>query len=263
MINILIMQHIRKQIIPNLYEICSINDTSDKNDYFKCFNTINDGFYLNKKLLFIELVKIKPTINLTLGPYNDDIYKTILKSDAMCLKFIPEQYITLELCLFAISMNKKAIKYAPTKFHKSIIDKQSGLIQYLNNEHKTYELCHTAISNNGLIIQYIPESILTPELCNIAVLKDAFAIRYIPESFITQELYKTAIQQYGYILQYVPENKRTDELCRSAVQQDGMALQFVPKDKQTDELCEIAIRQSRYVCMLYFNNNQHKTCIKH
>ena len=139
------------------------------------------------------------------------------------LKYIPEKYITKELCELAIRQDENALQYIPKKL-------------------MTKKLCELAIKKDGWTLQYIPEDLITKELCKIAVKNNGYALCHILEKYRTKELYTMAIQQNGLALVYIQKGLRTKEICEIAVKQNGLAIKFVPEEFKTPELYELAVK---------------------
>ena len=171
------------------------------------------------------------------------------------LRFIPEKYITKELCEIAINNDGNAVSDVPEKYKtKELYElavQENGLnLYHVPEEYRTKELCEIAIQNNGNALEYVPQELRTQELCEMAVKQNGWALYYIPEKYKTKEMCEIAIYQNGMALSYVSEAFKTKELCELAVQQNGNAIAKVPHSLRTKELCELAVKNNGYA--LYY-----------
>lgn len=88
------------------------------------------------------------------------------------LEFVPEKFITFEICKMAIEISEHAIRVVP------------------NTVQNYYKLCKLAVRKNGDTIKYIPIENLNRKLCKIAVKSNGNNIRYIPNKYRTKKLMK-------------------------------------------------------------------------
>jgi hypothetical protein len=164
------------------------------------------------------------------------------------LKYIPEKYLTQELCELAVKQDGLTLndipEYLKTPEIYELAVQQNGLsITYIPKELRTKELCELAVKQDGYALNYVPEKYLTQELCILSISHKKSHLISIPDKYKTKEIYELAVKQNGRALGDVPEEYKTKEMCKLAVKQNGLALLYIPKQMRTQELCELAVKQ--------------------
>lgn len=95
---------------------------------------------------------------------NEEIVKTVCKTNGRCVMNLHEKFLTKEILEIACNENGEALYFIPINMI-------------------TKELCEIACKNNGSSIRYVPNELLTYDICKIAVDNDNRSIRFLPEEF--------------------------------------------------------------------------------
>jgi len=151
-----------------------------------------------------------------------EFWRIAIEINALLLFFVPDEYLTPELCSLAVGRNGMALKYVPLQMRSREMNKQ-------------------AVYNNWTALMYVNEDERTEEMCRIAVDQCGSALKYVPEKFKTAELCFIAVKDHGFSLKYVPEKLRTPRLCAEAVKEESRALKYVPEAVKTKKLCFYAL----------------------
>ena len=106
------------------------------------------------------------------------------------LEFVPDEFMTEEICKVAVKRNGLALEFVPKDF-------------------LTEELCKIAVEDDGRALEFVPEYFSTEEICKIAIKNDNNALKFVPEKHKTLGVCKNAIAKtlgaYMDILSFVPE----------------------------------------------------------
>ena len=89
------------------------------------------------------------------------------------------------------------------------------------------------VIRDGWALQYIPEEHRSYDMCLHAVKQCGWTLQFVPEEHRSYDLCLSAVEQNGGTLKYVPMEHRSYDLCLSAVQQDRCALYFVPMEHRS------------------------------
>ena len=104
----------------------------------------------------------------------------VVKKDSSMLEFVPEEFITFELCEIAVKNRGYALNYVP-------------------EELKTEELCLAAVKKDGYYLEYVPDKFKTEKICKAAV----FTIFLHDDLDYDEWLAKE--ERYNFIKENVPE----------------------------------------------------------
>jgi hypothetical protein len=117
-------------------------------------------------------------------------YLENIKRKGTDLRYVPDNYITVPLCLEAVKQNCEALYFVP-------------------DEHKTVQICLIAVKQNGLLLEIVPNENKTLEVILVAVKQNGEALKFVPKIRRTEEICYFAIQKSGIkVLPYVPEKIR-------------------------------------------------------
>jgi hypothetical protein len=108
----------------------------------------------------------------------EEMVKTVLV-DGWVLEFVPEEYKTGRLCLFAVRDDGNALEHVPENL-------------------KTPEICLTAVKQAGGALEYVPKHIKSPEICVAAVRKADHALAYVPFGLRTEKVCLAAVRPNSY-----------------------------------------------------------------
>lgn len=194
------------------------------------------------------------------------------------LDYIDKQYITSEICDYAIENVRLALKYMPEEFKtlencKKAVTKYGCNLQYITN--KTQELCLIAMKNTydafphipielrneeiyylavkgGVSLKDIPRNRISKRMCLTSVKAQSCNIQNVPDRYKTPELYLEVFESNKNIFKYMPKNLMTEDLCVRALESDINFIEFVPKELQTDKICLKILSHRRYYEFLKF-----------
>jgi len=127
------------------------------------------------------------------------------------LEFVPEEFITEELCLLSVRQNGWNLHHVPLKY-------------------RTKELCEIALNHQYCGYNDIPKEFLTEEWCYIAIKAGSKHNNFGPDG-----------------LSIIPEEFRSERICLEAAKYDVRAIENIPWEYKTKELCLIAIKTMRAV----------------
>lgn len=203
--------------------------------------------------------KIRFINNIDTRSTKYDLLLRIVALSGNALEYIPDEYITLEMCKYSVAKNPEYYKYVPPRFAskelrdfaqrlpRSIEPMDSTILfSNLDEEEKSYELSEAAVYEDGGNISSVPIQYLTPELYRIAVKHGLGAFFYFPEEEKTIDICIEALKSgQEEALFFIPEKYKSYELYLFAVSQNGLAIQFVPEEFKTHELCNVALSNTK------------------
>ena len=149
------------------------------------------------------------------------------------IEYIPDDFITAELALKAVSHNGMNIRYIPDE----LID---------------FHLCEIAVDQNGCSLEFIPNEFKTEELC-ITALKtkcNTPLFKYVPFDLRqTQSVYMAALQTDGLSLVYLDVSNLDPGTTRNivylkAVEQNGLALKFINLSSLSFKMVNILVLEA-------------------
>lgn len=158
-----------------------------------------------------------------------EVCKTAVSKNGFNLRYVPEQYRDIDMCLAAVHSDGAALIDVP----KQILIGKNG-----------FEICFTAICNDfsGTALSFVPDFYLHENngkiLCETAVHLNGYALKYVPARFITKELAKIAIKAHFPVKElYWPDGSCT---TRSAYHSDCPVLSLVPEELMSEELVTLS-----------------------
>jgi hypothetical protein len=125
---------------------------------------------------------------------------------SITLKYVPDEWITQEMCIEAVNHNCANLEFVPKKWI-------------------TEEICLIAVTQNGYILKHVPEELRSYNLCFIATKTCGDALEYVPE--VSHEICLNAVRNKGTALRYA--TYVTEEICIEALKQDYNAIEYVPE----------------------------------
>ena len=193
------------------------------------------------------------------------------------LEYIPNKFITLELCEIAVKNNWKAIEYIPDKFknidimlyavkqdvnaiehilHNSynkcleyiLHNDKKFFVKYFDNDlnmvpnnYKTYEICLEFVKNNYYNIKYVPDNLKTDKdillYNNINKLNKYHKTNHM-NKYILTKYYNNSIEvPIMYILENLPVKFITYEMCLKWVNSDYNNIKYIPYNLKTLGIC--------------------------
>lgn len=190
------------------------------------------------------------------------------------LKVIAKKYLTREVCEIAMSKNGLNLKYVPEQYRDiamclAAVQSDGGALGEVPERillgDKGYEICFTAVRNDlkGLALSFVPECYLRGKegkaLCEAAVKANGYALEYVPKRLITKELAKVAIEapfpvgellwpdgsrstwsayrSYCPVLSLVPKKCMSEELVALSARLYPESLQYAPAEFVSRDLC--------------------------
>jgi len=186
-----------------------------------------------------------------------DVVKNI--NDGLYLKYVPEERMTQEMCIDAVSNSPGALESVPVRFKTNQMCLQAAQAGFTSGEffkilkwvprdcmsEELEKLCIEKISQKGSYGQFssIPKEIRMLSISLFAVQQAWDNLRHVPDEFKTSEVYFHAVKQNGKILKQVPRELKSVEMCLAGVKQDGWLLQScIPDDLKTEEICLEAVK---------------------
>lgn len=133
---------------------------------------------------------------------NIDICEATIKKSAYSILSIPDEHITEELSMLAVSVNGLVLKY-------------------VKDEYKTDDVCNSAIMQNGNAIEFVPNP--TDEQYKVAIEVTPYAIQFMKKPSL--ELCISAIKKDMSVLKYI--NNPPEELYLEVVKLDGTAIKYM------------------------------------
>ncbi len=190
------------------------------------------------------------------------------------LKVIAKKYLTREVCEIAVGKNGLNLKYVPEQYRDigmclAAVQSDGGALGEVPEQillgDKGYEICFTAVRNDlkGLALSFVPECYFCGKegkaLCSAAVKANGYALEYVPKRLITKELAKVAIEtpfpvrellwpngscstwsayrSYCPVLSLVPEKCMSEELVALSARLYPESLQYAPVEFVSRDLC--------------------------
>lgn len=206
------------------------------------------------------------------------------------LKVIAKKHLTREVCEIAVCKNGLNLKYVPEQYRDismcmSAVRSDGGALHDVPTQillgDKGYEICLTAVCNDfeGQTLSFVPDCYLRGKegkaLCEAAVRANGYALEYVPKRLITKELARAAIEtpfpvkeilwpdgsclarsayrSYRPVLSLVPEKCMSEELVALSARLYPESLSYAPSEFVSRDLClELVERDPmnlRYVSM--------------
>jgi len=189
------------------------------------------------------------------------------------LHYVPDNFITQELCNLTFKHLPAALTYIPKGFitkemAEKSVDVQPDKLHSVPEEYRTSELCLKAVKNCDNITNInraIPKTSFTKEISNIMFQKDVESVEVIPKEFITKEMTDTsikhkpsliiavpkehitqkhcelAIDEKPYFIRYIPGNLLTADNIRRALKGNEPIIEYIPTELLTDEVLRFAL----------------------
>jgi hemoglobin-like flavoprotein len=204
----------------------------------------------------LERVKLDGMKLIDVINKDEEICRIAVKQSGWALKYVPEQYRTLEMCLLATAQKPYAITFVPGELVNAVAKENPSVFTDLAP--KNIGACLAVIAENGLTLEHLPEKFHTPEIYLAAVTQNGLALQFVPEKQRTKNILLAAVQNTGMAVQFLPKTmnmsgqfavvlwqKVITDACVSAVTQNGMALQVIPdKYRHHDDILLAAVTQN-------------------
>lgn len=171
------------------------------------------------------------------------------------LKLIAKKYLTREVCEIAVSKNGLNLKYVPEQYRDiamclAAVQSDGGALGEVPERillgDKGYEICLTAVRNDfsGRALSFVPACHLRGKegkaLCEAAVQANGYALEYVPKRLITKELARLAIEAPFPVRELLwPDGSRS---TRSAYRSYCPVLSLVPEKCMSEELVAMSAR---------------------
>lgn len=213
------------------------------------------------------------------------------------LEVIAKKYLTREVCEIAVGKNGLNLKYVPEQYRDigmclAAVKSDGGALGEVPEQillgDKGYEICYTAVRNDlkGLALSFVPECYFCGKegkaLCGAAVKANGYALEYVPKRLITKELAKVAIEtpfpvrellwpngscstwsayrSYCPVLSLVPEKCMSEELVALSARLYPESLQYAPVEFVSRDLCFEMVERDpmnlRYISKLDKKNGE-------
>lgn len=127
-----------------------------------------------RELTILEVLKNFPTLIQCYSKQHLDMitesdYKEAVIHNPSLLRYVPDKYLTHELCWTIIKMNPYSM-------------------YYIRNDLITYDMCHYAINKYPLSLRFIPNHIINYDLVKQTIINDGKTLVHVPPHMMTQEL---------------------------------------------------------------------------
>lgn len=166
----------------------------------------------------------------------DKIYEICIKhleEYPSAIEYVPEQYLTEELCIAALKSERMRFGY-----------EARGIWEHIPIDKLTPRVCEAAACNNRYTLEHIPDSCKTSKVYFEAVKSFGYLLKVVPIAFHSKEMYINSVSQNGGNLEYVPAEKRSEEICKAAFNagyNGGAAVEFIPDKYLTEDMCLSAV----------------------
>jgi hypothetical protein len=134
-------------------------------------------------------------------PLRQFIIKYCLQHYYGWIRYVPDNYITVDRAKELVLQRPYAIKYLPKRLR---MDK---------------ELCQIAADRAAdmpavaaQVLRYIPSSNITADMVDKLFRKNVETIQYIPDRFITEKMALRAVKQLPALYKYIPKQYKTQKL---------------------------------------------------
>jgi len=127
-----------------------------------------------------------------------ETYLEFVKQDGEAIRYIPEQFLSEEICVAAVKQTYLAFWKFPKEFLSEEICvaavKQHGtIIKYVPLHLRTEDVCIAAVKQNGKILHLVPRDILSEKICIEAVKQTSQALKYVPMEFQLEIIKQLAV----------------------------------------------------------------------
>lgn len=139
--------------------------------------------------------------------YSDCILAVAKSGEA--LEFIPQNFITDELCLLALNNNAK----------------RKNLLKYIPESLFTDEFIVKMLIMNGINLKHLPPNRLTKEILSIVAKKNPRIVKYLPIEYQTDDVYKQLIQTNIKTIKYI--KKPDGELANFAIEINPTSIKYI------------------------------------
>lgn len=135
-----------------------------------------------------------------------------LGDDRSVLAFVPQEYLTEELCEIAVSRNGEALRDVPDTMRTAAlcgvaVREYGPALEYVPMQHRTKELCYAAVAEFGMALAFVPSEQLDEELVRCAVATAPMAVQFAPRHLMTEELWVFILGRHpGNARNYIPED---------------------------------------------------------
>lgn len=113
------------------------------------------------------------------------------KSDRERLYSLPDKYKTQQICDLAVKMDSYDFQFVPEQFVTEEMCKQAcsanygSALEYVPLAMRTREICEAAILRSADNIKFVPTQLRTLELCTNVIMKENSLTHYIPHALYT------------------------------------------------------------------------------
>lgn len=147
------------------------------------------------------------------------------------LKYIPERYITEEMCLKAFETVRAA----------------EDIMPFIPLMMFTPDVCNAAVNKYHDALKFFPDCCIDEKICMESVNNFGRALEFVSLKYQCSEMWETAVTKDGSNLQFVPEDKRSAELCTKAFENNKNSIKFIPEIYISEEMCLEAVKNKVYL----------------
>jgi len=127
---------------------------------------------------------IKDAINLCPEILNEEMICSVVSTNGLLLKYIPQHLMSTKACDIAINNNPDSLEYVYPEFMSLMlilkaVRKNGNVIRFVESKRQNRLVCLEAVKNQPNALRYISEEKQTHEICMAALNKDVLAFEYI------------------------------------------------------------------------------------
>lgn len=180
--------------------------------------------------------------------------------------YIPDKFLTKELCLTAINHDSTSIERVPEQlltpeFYREAIALNGNVIFRTPDKLRTPELLLLAIKHGAAHV-LDGADIMTPEFYQKAVEANGNALGYVPREYQTPEMFYEALKQGKYALKDVPSELRTLRICLAAIKHSARSWEYIPSNLKTSNFILAAIKLNHAILeYIPQENRTHNICL--
>lgn len=168
--------------------------------------------------------KSNPSTRLT-----DELCWIAIKQSIKNIEYIPESFLTNEMCLFVVQ-------------HKEYCDE----IKFIPFDKQTEEIILFSVQKHGFTLQFVQLDCCTKQIYHEAVKQDGLALKYIPNEKREISILIEAVNENANALRYIDPKDQTPQLCRIAhsrrknvYEKRHQSLTYVHEIKKNDSYASI------------------------
>lgn len=174
-----------------------------------------------------------------------DIYRIAFNQDPTIFKHIPYEKKDEAMCIQAMLINIKYIKYVSFEFinedHAKLAVENGISLYHIPNPFITMELCKIALERDPTEIDFVPYDLVLSKMCLNLILADPNLLEYVSHVKLPSDVYQQAIKTNPHVILHIPSIYLTEELCVLAISEDVKVFTHIVLNYLTENLCCLAV----------------------